>query len=172
MSYPKTKYKDGQSKTVNSDTEEKLLGPDWKEVPSVGQKYPKAKYHASQEPRLVHNDAEEAALSGWADKPFEKPHPVDADHVTQANVRYLKSLGYTKIKNLEDTQVYVDTLSPEAKVKFYAEAKAWEAEETSTSEKVQAANVPPKPKPVAPAPKPQPLPAPQPTRVEPLPQQE
>lgn len=75
--YPKTMYNVNATvptKVVNSEAEEKSLGPDWKDTPQ-GAKYPKAKYHETLEPRLVHSEAEEKALSGWHDKPFEKKDP-------------------------------------------------------------------------------------------------
>lgn len=142
MAYPKTKYKDGVARSVANEAEEAALGPGWTDA-QQGAKYPKAQYHATHEPRLVHTEAEEAALGGgWQDKPVDKTKPKDADLITTAHFRYLKSLGYTKIKSMEDAQKWVDALSQTDRDKFYADAKAWEAEDKAINEKLQNANVP------------------------------
>jgi hypothetical protein len=148
MAYPKTKYNAaGVAKSVANEAEEAALGPGWADVPQ-GAKYPKAKYHASHEPRLVHNEAEDAAIgAGWQDTPVDKTKPKDADLITTAHYRYLKSLGYTKIKSMEDAQKWVDALSQADRDKFYVDAKAWEKEDAAINEKLQNANAPKKPTP-------------------------
>jgi hypothetical protein len=147
MAYPKTMYNVNATippRVVNSDAEEKALGTDWKDTPQ-GAKYPKAKYHETLEPRLVQNEAEEQALSGWQDKPVEKKVQKDTDVMSAASFRYLKSLGYTRIKTIEDGQKWVDALSQAERDKFYADAKAYEAADKDVNEKLQNANVPKKP---------------------------
>jgi hypothetical protein len=169
MAYPKTMYNVNATippKVVNTEAEEKALGTDWKDTPQ-GAKYPKAKYHESLEPRLVNNEEEEKALSGWQDKPVEKKVQKDTDVMTQAYFKYLKSLGYTRIKTIEDAQKWVDALSQAERDKFYTDAKAYEAADKDVNEKLQNANLPKKaePKPIAARPAPvQPAP-PQPQPV-------
>ena len=144
MAYPKTKYKDGVARSVANEAEEAALGPGWLDAPQ-GAKYPKAQYHATHEPRLVHNEVEEEALgAGWQDKPVDKTKPKDADLITSAHFRYLKSLGYTRIRSMEDAQNWVDALSQTDRDKFYADAKAWEKEDKDINEKLQNANAPKK----------------------------
>src|ERR1700733_11767293 len=124
MAYPKTMYSVNATippRVVNSDAEEKALGPDWRDTPQ-GAKYPKAKYHETLEPRLVNNEAEEQALSGWQDKPVEKKTQKDTDVMTQAYFKYLKSLGYTRIKTIEAAQKWGDALAQADRDRCYAVA--------------------------------------------------
>lgn len=144
MAYPKYMYKGNESRMVHSKEEQDSLGTDWKDE-HVGAEYPKWRYHATQEPRLVGDKKEEDALgSGWGDKPVEKPKPHDVDQVTFAVLLYLRSLGYSKMKSLEDAQRYIDTLSPKDREDFYLKAKEWEKEENAIDEKLQAAKAPKK----------------------------
>lgn len=144
MAYPKYKYRKDESILIHSKEEEDALGSLWKDE-HEGAEYPKWRYHATQEPRLVHSKDEETALGGgWGDKPIEKSTPKDVDQVTFAVLLYLRSLGYSKMKSLEDAQKYIDSLSPKDREDFYVKAKAWEKEENAIDEKLQAAKVPKK----------------------------
>ena len=146
MAYPKTKYNTaGVAKSVANEAEEAALGPGWSDAPQ-GAKFPKARYHATHEPRLVHNELEEESLgAGWQDKPVDKTKPKDADLINSGHFRYLKSLGYSRIRSMEDAQIWVDALSQTDRDKFYVDAKAWEKEDLDINEKLQNANAPKKP---------------------------